>query len=60
VNERTPELRGLFDALVTATERLAKRTGVAVEVRPGARDGTLTETAPPDPHDPRASESASP
>jgi len=60
VNERTPELRGLFDALVTATERLAKRTGVAVEVRPGARDGTLMQTAPPDPHAPRASESASP
>ena len=60
VTERTPDLLGLFDALVTATERLAGRAGTAVEVRPGARGGTLSETSPSDPHDPRASESTSP
>ena len=88
VTERTPDLLGLFDALVAATERLARRTATAVEVRPAVRDSTLGETvseirgsgddlvqepgrgpgsmplpprtAPSDPHDPRASESASP
>ena len=88
VTQRTPDLLGLFDALVAATERLARRTATAVEVRPAVRDSTLGETvseirgsgddlvqepgrgpgsmplpprtAPSDPHDPRASESASP
>jgi len=44
VTERTPDLLGLFDALVAATERLAGRTSTAVEVRPAVRGGTLGET----------------
>ncbi len=60
VSERTPDLRGLFDALVTATERLAARTGSAAGVRPALRGGSPSETVAADPHDARASESASP
>lgn len=60
VAERTPDLLGLFDVMVAATERLAARAGAAVEVRPAVRGGTLGETVSADPPDTRASETTSP
>jgi len=44
VTERTPDMLGLFDAMVAATERLAGRTGIAVDGHPAVPGGTLGET----------------
>ena len=59
VAERTPDLLGLFDALVTATERLADRNRTALHGRPAMRGGTHSETVSADPPDTRASETTS-
>ena len=60
VAERTPDLLGLFDAMVAATERLADRNRTALDGRPAMRGGSLSETVSADPHDPRTSETTSP